>query len=80
MMAVLASLFFPWKIVLFFSPLALCPVRLNFMDLISWHLTFLILIRSGQRVLLAGEKSTSRERTDWDIISNVPSLLPGKRA
>lgn len=79
MMAVLASLFGPGKFFCFFLHW-LCPVRLNFTDLISWHLSFLILIRSGQRVLLAEEKITSSERTDWDIISNVPSLLPGKIA
>lgn len=65
MMAVLASLSLPWQIFPFFSPLALGPVRLNFMDLISWHLSFLILIRSGQQVLFAGEKIQGEDRVGF---------------
>lgn len=73
MMAVLASLSLPWQIFPFFSPLALHHVRLNFMDLISWHLSFLILIRSGQRVLLAGEGIQGADRLGYYFHCSLPA-------
>lgn len=78
-MAVLASLFLPWKIFLFFSPLALsCEVEFHGLNKLA-----LVLLNSDKiraKSITSRRKIPSRERTDWDIISNVPSLLPGKIA